>query len=498
MKEELIDDKMNQEIVAKEEEKPEEQETEQKETNKFLEAKLKLNEQRKKGEMGTLPRPIYNLENPETTDRVEKFLYAFDVILKHTNYRQVLELYSYSMMKCGKCSFMCQVYDVTRDPKDIPCYRSHLLIDVYNRYFKSGGWIKGIISVTGCLTEDKIDEMIEAVFRCMACRRCTIECPLGIDHGLITHLMRYILSETGLGSKSLIMSAREEVEGQTWNSSSIPLPAMKNTVEFLEEDIEELKGVEVKFNLDKEGVEWVFIPPAADFLVDPEALMGMACIFHAAGDKDNWTIGTKHYDSINYGLFYNDWVLERLVTKIVEEVNRIAGQKIMIGECGHATRTAFDFIPLFGQELQVPVYSWLQYTCEKFRQGKLKLNPNVIKERVTYHDPCNLARRGRIVDEPRKLIKSFISDFVEKKHIGVESLCCGGGGGIAPIPELVNWRMEVTGVQLAEELLDTSAYYVITPCANCKNQIKHFIDHYDMPMKCVGLMELIMEALIME
>jgi Fe-S oxidoreductase len=79
----------------------------------------------------------------------------------------------------------------------------------------------------------------------------------------------------------------------------------------------------------------------------------------------------------------------------------------MIGECGHASRTAKTFYPAFWSGKALPVVNIVEYTHQAWKQGRLKLDPNVITESVTYHDPCNLARSGWIVDQPRELLRAF-------------------------------------------------------------------------------------------
>ena len=51
------------------------------------------------------------------------------------------------------------------------------------------------------------------LYRCTACKRCTMEC-LGIDHGLITHLGRWILSEMRIVPKGLEISVIEQLHGR--------------------------------------------------------------------------------------------------------------------------------------------------------------------------------------------------------------------------------------------------------------------------------------------
>jgi Fe-S oxidoreductase len=405
----------------------------------------------------------------------------------------VLDVYSRASTGCARCASVCQVYQATGDPRDIPCYRSSLLLDVYRRHFTFHGWLQGKILGNGQLTEEHIDEMAEAFYHCTACRRCTIECPMGIDHGLLTHLGRYILSEIGMAPRALVVSVREQLQGKTGNTSAIPVPALLDTLEFLEEEIEEGKGVPVKFPIDQEGVEYVFFPAVSDFLMEADTLMGNAAVMHAAGAR--WTIGTGYYDGINYGLFYSDWVLQRVIDKLVAEVHRLKGQKILIGECGHASRSAKVFVPTFGGENPPPVINCMELTLQFIREGKLDLDRDAIPERVTYHDPCNIARSGWIIDQPRQILRAFVKDYVDMTPCGTENYCCGGGGGTVSLDEVHDYRMKVAGKRKAEQIRATGADLVVAPCANCKKQLREVLEHYEVPAQVVGLHDLILRAI---
>jgi Fe-S oxidoreductase len=440
---------------------------------------------------------LYHVENRNVPNRVERFLQAFESVLRHTNYRALLDLYARSRAKCARCAAVCQVYQVTGNPMDIPCYRTDLLVKIYQRYFTFGGWASGRVSGDGFLTESDIDEMMNAFYRCTACRRCTLECPMGIDHALITHLGRYILSEVQLAPRALRISSRAQLEGETGNTSALPLKALRSNLEFLEEEIEEDKGIQVKLPLDQEDAQYVFFAPVSDFIMEADTLMGNALVMHAIGDGDNWTIGSQNYDCINYGLFYSDWILERNVKRLVGEVRRVGGQTILIGECGHASRCAKQFVPVFGGSDPPPVLNCVELAHQKFKQGKLKLDPSAVSERVTYHDPCNIARSGWIVDQPRELLHAIAKDFVEMTPRGTHNYCCGGGGGTVSIEEMHDFRMEVGGKVKADQLRATGADIVVAPCANCKKQLREIVKHYELPMEVKGLHDLLYQAVVL-
>jgi Fe-S oxidoreductase len=439
---------------------------------------------------------FYHIESsaiPALDNRAEKFLAAFEAILRNSNYRFLIELYAKTSAKCGRCAVSCQVYQASNDPRDVPCYRTNLLLDVYKQYFSGNGKMLSLLIPENSLSNEKIDEMAEHFYRCTACRRCTMNCPLGIDHGLIAHFGRYVLSEAGIAPKGLVVSVREQLEGTTGNTSAIPLPALLDNIEFLQEELHDMKGKEVNFPVDQEEAEYIFFPAVSDYLMEADTLMGNAAALQAAGTS--WTIGSKYYDGINYGLFYNDWVLERIIQKLVDEAYRLKAKKVLIGECGHAARSARQFIPTFANGRALPVVSILELTHQAAQQGKLRLKKDAITERVTYHDPCNIARSGWIINQPRQLLRSFVDDFVEMKPGGRENYCCGGGGGLVSLDEIYDFRMNVAGKIKAEQIQASGAQIVATPCANCKKQLRELVDYYKLPVQIVGVHDLVLRAI---
>jgi Fe-S oxidoreductase len=291
----------------------------------------------------------------------------------------------------------------------------------------------------------------------------------------------------------LVVSVREQLEGATHNTSAIPLPALLDNIEFLQEELGDMTGTSVDFPVDVEGADYIFFPAVSDYLMEADTLMGNAAALQAAGIS--WTIGSKYYDGINYGLFYNDRVLEQIIEKLVDEAHRLKAKKILIGECGHAARSARQFVPAFANGRSLPVVSILELTWQAIRGGRIKLKQQAIPERVTYHDPCNIARSGWIVEQPRQILRSFAGDFNEMQPHGRENYCCGGGGGLVSLDEIHEFRMQVSGKAKADQIRASGAQIVATPCANCKKQLRELMDHYKLPVQIVGVHDLVLRAI---
>jgi Fe-S oxidoreductase len=291
-----------------------------------------------------------------------------------------------------------------------------------------------------------------------------------------------------------VVSAREQLTGATGNTSAVPVPALLDTLEFLSEEMHDTRGIEAGIPVDQEGAEYLFFAPVSDYIMEADTLMGIAAVFRATGDS--WTIGTKYFDGINYGLFYNDQVLEHAMRKLAAEAERLKVKKILIGECGHASRTAKFFSAAFcGGRRALPVINILEYTHQAWTQGRLKLSPGVIREKVTYHDPCNLARPGWVVNQPREVLKAFCRDYVEMTPNGRDNICCGGGGGTVSIDEMRPFRTSVGGAVKAEQIRATGARYCVAPCANCKKQLRELMQDRGLDCEVVGFHDLLYKAI---
>jgi Fe-S oxidoreductase len=425
-------------------------------------------------------------------DRPKRFLEAFAAVLEHSNYSLPLDVYSRLSTKCSRCAAACQLHQSTGEDRDIPCHRSELLFRIYRRYFTRAGILQARLGRGFILTDDYLDQMAESYYRCTACRRCKSTCPMGIDHGLITHLSRWLLAEIDVIPKALLVAVREQLDG-VGNTSAIPVPALRDTCEFLEEELDEIYHAKVKYPIDVEEAEYVFFPAVSDFLLEADTLMGNAAVMHVTGGS--WTIGSGNYDGINYGLFYSDRMMERIVSNVVGEVRRLKGRKILVGECGHATRSAW-YVPTFCGADAPPVVNCMQYALEQLEAGKIPLKDEKILERVTYHDPCNIARAGRIIDEPREILRAICKDYVEMTPNKTKNYCCGGGGGTVSIDEIRAFRTGPLGRRKADQIRATGAKYLVAPCANCKKQLREVCQDNGLDdVQVVGLHDLLLRVI---
>jgi len=137
----------------------------------------------------------------------------------------------------------------------------------------------------------------------------------------------------------------------------------------------------------------------------------------------------------------------------------------IVPSCTHAIRTLF---PLYVDGFDLEVKHFLEVVSENISSRELRF-PRQVK--VTYHDPCQLVRYLRLVDEPRQILRSIKGiELVETEWTKREwATCCGGGGGFEIVfPEL----SQILAVNRVSELLDTGAEIIVTHCPGCVMQLK--------------------------
>ena len=86
---------------------------------------------------------------------------------------------------------------------------------------------------------------------------------------------------------------------------------------------------------------------------------------------------------------------------------------------------------------------------------------------ITYHDPCQVSRRGGAAEDARTILNAFASDFREMEPTGNNNWCCGGGGGVQAMASASDLRHKVFRIK-TEQVDKTGAQSLVSACANCR------------------------------
>lgn len=461
----------------------------------------------------SLPQPDSEAEKQEYVD---KFLAGLKKLLQKQNnwtFLQPLLLSLEHCVKCQTCNDACPVFTATGG-MDIyrPTYRSEVWRRLVHKYVKPGGKLFAKFTHGDVdLNWATVSRLYELCYRCTMCRRCAQTCPIGVDNALITHELRKLFSqELGWAPRELHEKGTM-LQLKVGSSTGMNPTVVKDNVEFIDEEMTEETGVEVKTPWDKEGAEVLLIHNAGEILSWPENPGAFAIILNAAGIE--WTLSSEEigYDGVNYGLFYDDFQLARIALRHAQLAKKLKVKKIMMGECGHQHKAMITISDrILTGEMSIPRESYLPILEKIVFSGKIEFDPSKNDFPVTLHDPCNIVRNLGIVEPQRRILRHLCPQFREMEPHGVENYCCGGGSGFAVISanNFADWRVSVSSRVKFKQILDAFAdqpgpevkKYVCAPCSNCKGQIRDTLQYYNALEKSGitygGLVELIVNAMV--
>ncbi len=410
---------------------------------------------------------------------------------------RAMRMYMEMCAKCGTCATVCPVYYGKADKRYNPAERTDVIRRIYRKHCTLSGSLLGKLAGAEDFEAADIKEWEKIFYECTGCRRCASYCPFGIDHSVITRKGRAILDQTGHTPET--MKKVVQVSLETGNTDGANPAALKAAVEFLEEEMQDEHGVEIKIPVDVEGVDYFYVPPSGDVLVNPEATMGLAKVFHVLGLSDRWTMSSTCFDGANYGLFTgNDKDMKDDNKLYVEEAKKLGAKTMLMGECGHAYRIMKMMMEKTGWwgELNFDVANCMQWTADHINNGRLEFDKSKNAQPVTFHDPCNFGRSCNIVEEPRAILNAACADFREMHPNRAQNWCCGGGGGLSAMDDIQDFRLEISGKKKLEQIRQTGAKYLATACSNCKRQLTQLMEYHKEEIDVGGVHDMLSRSIL--
>jgi len=422
-----------------------------------------------------------------------------DLLGKYRSFQVFMD----ACVKCGACTDKCHYFLGTADPKNMPVARQDLLRKVYRRYFTfAGRYFPKLVGAVD-FSDEVLDDWYNYYHQCSQCRRCSVFCPYGIDTAEISMAAREIMNSIGVGSKynNEIITKNLSIG----NNLGLPEPALADTLEGLEEEVEEDTGVKVLFPLDVKGAEVLLVTPSADFFAEPhiDGLIGYAKVFHQAGIS--WTMSSHASEAANFSMFIGNYGnMRKAAMRIRDAALDLGVKRIVVGECGHAWRVAYNFWnTLIGPfDFLDPRYPVPQHICELtydlIQRDALTLDKEANDHHVvTFHDSCNVARASRMGSMPggqfvipREVIKAVVNNFhdMAPQTIHEGTFCCGGGGGVLT-DDLIEVRVKgaMPRMQALKQVVDDHGVnFLAAICAICKSQFTKVLPYYDFPRDMIG------------
>ncbi len=369
-------------------------------------------------------------------------------------WKQLLD--TYTCTECGRCQDVCPAWNTGKElnPK-------LLIMNIRDHLFDKADHLLGKATeeeAADVLGKSLVPDVItnEVLWACVTCGACVNECPVDIEHvDAIIDMRRYqVMMESSFPPEAGTMLRNLESSGNPWGSAASAR-------------LDWAKGIE-----DYVVVVGDRIPPAAEYLY----WVGCAGAFD---DRAKKAVNAFARLMLEAGVGFavlgqaesctgdparragNEYLFQEMAKQNIAMLNGKGVRKI-VASCPHCFNTIAKEYPQFGGNYEVLHHS--QLLDRLVSEGRLTPTGEVAAK-VTYHDPCDLARHNDVMDEPRHVLDSVPGlQKQEMERCRRGTFCCGAGGARM-------WMEETEGKRINHERIDealgTNPDMVSTGCPFC-------------------------------
>lgn len=289
----------------------------------------------------------------------------------------------------------------------------------------------------------------EAIFDCTTCAACVEECPVSNSPvQAILEFRRHLVMDRSEMPDTLALANRNlESRGHPFVGTAANPDDWK-------------RGLEVPLFEDGETEYLLWIGCAARYEERAQQVArAMVRILDAAGVSYG-VLGEARCTGDPAKMAGNEIQFVEMARDNIEAF-RERGIGKVITVCAHCFNSFDRYYPELGASWTTIPHTVL--IDDLIRDGKLTVVRDEA-DRITFHDPCYLARHNAIVDEPRHVV-SAIGRLIEMPRNRMDSMCCGAGG-------CNYWSAGKSGAARindvrAQEALDTGAAKIATSCSFC-------------------------------
>ena len=246
---------------------------------------------------------------------------------------------------------------------------------------------------------DELQQWQELLYdSCTMCGRCTMVCPMGIDIAELVKEARHGMFKAGLVPERLALMDRT---ARQWGSTATPGEDLPDILA----EVSQQHGVQIPCDLERAEILVTAAP--AELGEHTKSLADAAKIFNRLGVR--WTMHQAGFDASNIGFNNGDVELqEKLTRALIDTAVKIGATTMVLPECGHAYGAArWEAAKWYGQALPVRIIHMTEFLDEAIASGRIRVNR--IGETATFHDPCQIVRRGGLEAAARRVLARWAS-----------------------------------------------------------------------------------------
>jgi Fe-S oxidoreductase len=390
-----------------------------------------------------------------------------------------------SCIHCGMCADACHYYRVTGDPKYTPIWKLEPFKQAYKREASPFAFIYRLFGLKKKVTVEQLEEWQHLLYdSCTVCGRCSLICPMGIDIASMVSLARHGMFKAGLVPHELhAVAERAEVEG---SPLGVTPKLFADRLEWMEDEHE------VDINIDEDQADVLVVMSSIEIQKYPDSMAATAKILNAMGES--WTFRTDGFEATNFGMLSGnaEWQKD-MSMRVIDAAVKVGAKTLVLPECGHAYMALrWMGANMYGKPLPFKVMHISEYLADALNAGRLKVRK--VDRSVTFHDPCQVSRRGGATQAPRDVLKHLGIELREMPDSGDYNWCCGGGGGVVTIHRADELRYKVFKLKM-DQVEATGADGLVSSCSNCRQTFDDGQKHYDWNYTAESLLELVAENL---
>jgi len=431
----------------------------------------------------TIKKPAVRHDQQGDAPDAERAARAIDAFMRDMT--RSAATYMESCIHCGHCAEACHFYVTSGDPQYTPIWKLEPFKQAYKREAGPFAWFFRTFSLKKAVTAEKLRQWQELLYdSCTMCGRCTLACPMGIDIAGLVAQARHGMFAAGLVPHELwAVAERAEREGSPLGATP---KVLKERIEWLADEHE------VEIALDRPQADVLVTLSSIEIMKYPASIVAVAKILNRMGVS--WTIRSDGYEATNFGLFSGnlDWQRD-MSLRVIRAAVACRAKTLLLPECGHAYGAMrWQGANLYGKPLPFQVLHISEFLAAAVREGRLKLKP--MQRSVTFHDPCQVSRRGGATSAPREVLAALGADLHEMPPAGDANWCCGGGGGVVTLHRADEHRHRAFQIKM-QQVEATGAERLATSCSNCRLSFDDGQAHYKWDKKMESLLELAAEHL---
>jgi len=332
-----------------------------------------------------------------------------------------------------------------------------------------------------------------SIWRCLTCETCGTFCPNDLHPREVIEALRCMAMENGhdlsrdpdleRGVRALKMLAAriDDAHNISGDENDNRLIWASNLPEQ-PPHLDRKKGAETLYYV---GCVSSLYPMSYGL---PQALIA---IMDKAGE-DYTTMGSEEW-CCGYPLLIGGQVkaAEAMMRHNVDVVKSLGVKRVVMTcpSCYHAWHHVY---PDIVGPLDFEVVHATQMMAHMLDEGRLEMKSG--REMVvTYHDPCDLGRKGGIYDAPRKVLEAIPGvTFVEMDSRRETALCCGGGGNLETFD--ADLGAEVAAKRVAEAQA-VDAQVIASACPQCERTLTKSTRAQKVRIRVMDIAQLVERAL---